>query len=98
MPRSDCTQLDPKAFSMGSKSARREARTTAARERDGELFRRGSADEATRAHLQSLGRHRFNEVVGYAAAVASRPTHPKRAEALVTMGAATSLIREGVDP
>lgn len=83
---------------MGSKAARRETRTTAARERDGELFRRGTSDEATRAHLQSLGRHRFNDVVGYAAAVASRPMHPKRAEALVTMGAATSLIREGVDP
>jgi hypothetical protein len=83
---------------MGSKSARREARTAAARERDGELFRRGSADEDTRAHLQSLGQHRFNEVVSYAAAVASRPMHARRAEALVSMGAATSLIREGVAP
>lgn len=83
---------------VGSKAAKREARIALARERDGELFRRGSADEATRAHLQSLGRHRFNEVVGYAAAVTSRPMHAKRAEALVTMGAATALIREGVDP
>ena len=83
---------------MGTKSARREARTAAARERDGELFRRGGADEATRAHLQSLNQRRFNEVVGYAAAVASRPMHARHAEALVTMGAATALIREGVAP